>query len=293
MTQEQAIEVMLQQLLVLRQQAAQPLPPPTPLDSADGQGEEEGEEGGVFLQALEPVGGRDDEEEEEEEEEEVCSPQPLNDATSPHPALGTRSHADLVVEGAEGEEEGVVEEEGEDESSDEDDSKGPPNRSHRIKTTHALQELKRQAQEHQIAALGKGGAGEGAGSEELVGGISGAAAKAALAMPLRLGGASNRLCSLPDHKVQAGCTSVVALLVGEQLYVANAGDSRAVLCREGVAIGLSEDHKPMEERERTRIHRAGGFVTDQGRVNGNLNLSRSIGTATTQTLRHNRPVKDH
>jgi serine/threonine protein phosphatase PrpC len=56
-----------------------------------------------------------------------------------------------------------------------------------------------------------------------------------------------------------------------------AGDSRAVLCRAGKAVGLSEDHKPLQERELQRIQRAGGFVTEQGRVNGNLNLSRSIG----------------
>jgi hypothetical protein len=34
---------------------------------------------------------------------------------------------------------------------------------------------------------------------------------------------------------------------------------------------------PMQERELTRIRNAGGFVSQFGRVNGNLNLSRSIG----------------
>ena len=90
-------------------------------------------------------------------------------------------------------------------------------------------------------------------------------------------GGSRQQCALPDHRVQAGCTSVVALLVNNELLVANAGDSRAVLCRGGTAIALSEDHKPLQDRELDRIRRAGGFVTEQGRVNGNLNLSRSIG----------------
>lgn len=88
---------------------------------------------------------------------------------------------------------------------------------------------------------------------------------------------SRARCALPDHRVQAGCTSVVALIVEKELFVANAGDSRAVLCRGGRAIALTEDHKPFQDREMERIRKAGGFVTEQGRVNGNLNLSRSIG----------------
>ena len=61
------------------------------------------------------------------------------------------------------------------------------------------------------------------------------------------------------------------------MYVANAGDSRCVLCRAGKAIDLSLDHKPEDEPERQRIEKAGGFVTVDGRVNGNLNLSRALG----------------
>ena len=76
--------------------------------------------------------------------------------------------------------------------------------------------------------------------------------------------------------MMAGCTSVVALVIRNTLYVANAGDSRCILCRDGRAIELSEDHKPDLPRERDRIIKAGGSVED-GRVMGNLNLSRSIG----------------
>lgn len=86
-----------------------------------------------------------------------------------------------------------------------------------------------------------------------------------------------RTCNLEDHAVRAGCTSVVALMVGDQLYVANAGDSRGVLCRGGSAVALSFDHKPKKRREFERITAAEGFVNRVGRVNGNLNLSRSIG----------------
>ena len=89
---------------------------------------------------------------------------------------------------------------------------------------------------------------------------------------------SQQVCNLPDHPIHAGCTSVVAVLVGNTVTVANAGDSRAVLCRAGgVTEALSFDHKPLQDRERNRIAAAGGFVNQFGRVNGNLNLSRSIG----------------
>ena len=42
----------------------------------------------------------------------------------------------------------------------------------------------------------------------------------------------------------SGCTAVVALLRGNKLLVANAGDSRCIVCREGKAIEMSADHKP-------------------------------------------------
>ncbi|KAH8048382.1 protein serine/threonine phosphatase [Aureococcus anophagefferens] len=87
----------------------------------------------------------------------------------------------------------------------------------------------------------------------------------------------NQVCRLPDSPVTAGATSVVAAVRGDTVIVANAGDSRAVLCRKGVAVPLSEDHKPANAGESERILAAGGFVTAQGRVNGNLNLSRSPG----------------
>jgi len=80
--------------------------------------------------------------------------------------------------------------------------------------------------------------------------------------------------------MQAGCTAVVAVMLGNKLVVANAGDSRAVLCSGTKAVAMSFDHKPSDARETKRITAAGGFVTSatgQPRVNGNLNLSRAIG----------------
>mmetsp|Transcript_34044 Transcript_34044/g.62180 ORF Transcript_34044/g.62180 Transcript_34044/m.62180 type:complete len:392 (+) Transcript_34044:42-1217(+) len=77
-----------------------------------------------------------------------------------------------------------------------------------------------------------------------------------------------------------GCTAICVLVRKEDILAANAGDSRAVLCRGGAAVELSFDHKPASEIEKSRIEAAGGRLEDSpggARVNGNLNLSRAIG----------------
>ncbi|KAK3854540.1 hypothetical protein Pcinc_038988 [Petrolisthes cinctipes] len=75
----------------------------------------------------------------------------------------------------------------------------------------------------------------------------------------------------------SGCTACVAVIRGGRLIVANVGDSRCVVSRDGQALDLSIDHKPEDDPEAARIIRARGRVTADGRVNGGLNLSRAIG----------------
>jgi len=62
------------------------------------------------------------------------------------------------------------------------------------------------------------------------------------------------------------------------LYCANAGDARGVLCRNGIAVRLTYDHKGSDKQEAKRIIDAGGFVMS-GRVNGVLAVTRSLGDA--------------
>lgn len=78
-----------------------------------------------------------------------------------------------------------------------------------------------------------------------------------------------------------GSTAVTALVVDDVLYVANLGDSRALLCRcsdngKTSVVSLSKDHSPSQYEERMRIQKAGGTVRE-GRVLGVLEVSRSIG----------------
>jgi serine/threonine protein phosphatase PrpC len=74
-----------------------------------------------------------------------------------------------------------------------------------------------------------------------------------------------------------GCTANVLMIKDNTLYVANAGDSRCVLAVAGKAVPLSIDHKPSVISEKNRILRAGSTISSEGRIDGNLNLSRSIG----------------
>ncbi|KAL0305212.1 UNVERIFIED_CONTAM: protein phosphatase 2C 37 [Sesamum calycinum] len=76
-----------------------------------------------------------------------------------------------------------------------------------------------------------------------------------------------------------GSTAVVAVVTPDKIVVSNCGDSRAVLCRNGVAIPLSVDHKPDRPDELNRIQEAGGRVIfwDGPRVLGVLAMSRAIG----------------
>lgn len=75
-----------------------------------------------------------------------------------------------------------------------------------------------------------------------------------------------------------GCTANVVLIKDGILYVANAGDARCVLaCNGNKPVAMSTDHKPNVLSEKTRILKAGSTINSEGRIDGNLNLSRAIG----------------
>lgn len=60
---------------------------------------------------------------------------------------------------------------------------------------------------------------------------------------------------------RGGSTAVTAILVnGSKLWIANVGDSRAVLARGGKVIQLTVDHEPSTERG--SIETRGGFVSN-------------------------------
>ncbi|XAR58355.1 Phosphoprotein phosphatase [Bertholletia excelsa] len=74
----------------------------------------------------------------------------------------------------------------------------------------------------------------------------------------------------------SGTTALTALILGRLLMVANAGDCRAVLCRRGKAVDMSQDHRPNYESERRRVEALGGYI-DDGYLNGVLSVTRALG----------------
>lgn len=77
-----------------------------------------------------------------------------------------------------------------------------------------------------------------------------------------------------------GTTGVVTFVTAEEVFVANLGDSRALLCnltsKKVFGFEATEDHKPSNMRERRRIEECGSTVV-MDRVDGGLAMSRSLG----------------
>jgi len=79
-----------------------------------------------------------------------------------------------------------------------------------------------------------------------------------------------------------GCTATVALVHRQrssgriEVHVANVGDSRAVIIGDSGVRRVSTDHKSSAPEEARRVAEEGGVVRN-GRVGGQLSISRSLG----------------
>jgi len=101
----------------------------------------------------------------------------------------------------------------------------------------------------------------------------------------------------------SGATAIVAKKTSDILTLANVGDSRAVLIRNGKIIQTTIDHKPSNIAEKERILKAGGFISKGyvGLGSVGFALTRSIGdinakksmhdqVASSQTTSHYSPI---
>ena len=98
---------------------------------------------------------------------------------------------------------------------------------------------------------------------------------------------------------RSGTTGVIVLVTPHHILCANAGDSRAILARNGVALPLSFDHKPANDVETVRVDKSGGFVKN-GHVDGDLAVSRAFGDfsykkneAFSSSEKHHNPLISH
>ncbi|XKL64067.1 hypothetical protein PGB90_004153 [Kerria lacca] len=109
---------------------------------------------------------------------------------------------------------------------------------------------------------------------------------------LHLDDSMRTLPELASGEDKSGSTAVCALVSPQQIFVANCGDSRAVLCNSANPAFSTQDHKPVLPGERERIQRAGGIKSQAlfrfliqlincrvmiQRINGSLAVSRALG----------------
>ena len=83
---------------------------------------------------------------------------------------------------------------------------------------------------------------------------------------------------LQEEDLNSGAVATVMYLHGMELYMSNVGDAQALLIQaEGTHRIITRKHDPAENSERARIREAGGFVSRQGKLNDQLDVSRAFG----------------
>ncbi len=77
-----------------------------------------------------------------------------------------------------------------------------------------------------------------------------------------------------------GTTATIVMILNDNIWVANVGDSRTILVLDDETIQLSEDGNPEIDRYKKKIEKLGGYIEEVNgvaRVNGNLAVARAIG----------------
>ena len=83
------------------------------------------------------------------------------------------------------------------------------------------------------------------------------------------------------YKINSGSTALITMMQENKLIIINIGDCRGIICRKGLAIPLTKDHKPGFIEEKERIVKMGGkLIYDKAikahRIQG-MSVSRSFG----------------
>ena len=81
-----------------------------------------------------------------------------------------------------------------------------------------------------------------------------------------------------NYSAHHGSTCVFVFFIGTYVLCCNLGDSVAILLRKNdKRVYLSRDFNPKREVERQRIELKNGYITTDGRLLGNISVSRSFG----------------
>ena len=85
-------------------------------------------------------------------------------------------------------------------------------------------------------------------------------------------------CNLPSVEFSSGTVvTCVALIKGDDLWVANLGDCRAVSCKENLAAAISEDHAPDKNRAEALRLQEHGVQVSGGYAGDHVAVSRAFG----------------
>jgi serine/threonine protein phosphatase PrpC len=88
------------------------------------------------------------------------------------------------------------------------------------------------------------------------------------------------------YHAEGGSTANIAIIFKNQLWVANVGDTRAILVNNGTVVALSEDAKPGLEKYKKGVeYRHSTVIEIEGvpRVGGNLATARAVGHSETHS----------
>ncbi len=89
--------------------------------------------------------------------------------------------------------------------------------------------------------------------------------------------ACNRDLSMQPTQILSGATATVAYFMDNKLYVANVGDSMAIISRDGQALVATEKHHGWNRLEQSRIRNLGGYISTDGLVERELQITRGFG----------------
>ncbi|SCM06779.1 protein phosphatase PPM1, putative [Plasmodium chabaudi adami] len=77
----------------------------------------------------------------------------------------------------------------------------------------------------------------------------------------------------------SGSTACVSVILNNMVYIANIGDSRCVLSKNGRAVVITVDHKAsINKKEEQRIINSGGILDEEGYLGGCLGVCRGFGS---------------